>query len=131
MSGLIGVSNNSISGVAIIAVLCCAILIFFMLSDQFDFNVDKAKALSASGITIILGGIMACAAALSNDTLQDLKSGQLVGATPWKQQLVLLLGVLAGAVAITRSEEHTSELQSLMRISYAVSCLQKNRNKPN
>jgi putative OPT family oligopeptide transporter len=101
MAGLIGSSNNPISGVTIIAVLSAAILILFMLGDQVDFNMDKAKALSASGITIILGGIMACAAALSNDTLQDLKSGQLVGATPWKQQLILLVGVFAGAIAIT------------------------------
>lgn len=101
MAGLVGSSSNPISGVTIMAILFASILILFMLGDQINFTMDKAKALSASGITVILGGIMCCAASLSNDTLQDLKSGQLVGSTPWKQQLILLIGVLAGALAIT------------------------------
>jgi putative OPT family oligopeptide transporter len=52
-------------------------------------------------VTIIIGSIMATASAVSGDNLQDLKAGQWVGATPWKQQVMLMLGVVVGALAIT------------------------------
>jgi putative OPT family oligopeptide transporter len=101
MCGLVGSSNNPLSGVTIMAVLGSALLLFAWLSLQFNFKEGIAEGLAASAITIMLGTIVANAAAVSGDNLQDLKSGQIVGATPWKQQLMLIVGVVAGAFAMT------------------------------
>src|SRR3546814_7067941 len=88
------------------------------------FGRDNSEADTAALVAYALftTAIVFSVATISNDNLQDLKTGQLVGATPWKQQLALVIGVGFG-----RSEEHTSELQSLMRISYAVFCLKKTK----
>ena len=92
MAGLIGSSNSPISGVGILAVVGCSVflLIFFAGSP------DKALAATALFITSILFA----AACSSNDNLQDLKTGQLVGAAPWRQQVALLVGVAASALVI-------------------------------
>lgn len=101
MTGIVGSSNNPLSGVTIMAVLSISFILFFLLSTQIDFHVETGKALAAAGMTIIIGAVMANAAAISGDNLQDLKAGQIVGATPWKQQVMLMLGVIVGAVSIT------------------------------
>ena len=49
---------------------------------------------------LFVTAIVFCAATIANDNLQDLKTGQLVGATPWKQQVALMVGVVAGALTI-------------------------------
>ncbi|HWC62586.1 MAG TPA: oligopeptide transporter, OPT family [Rhizomicrobium sp.] len=92
MAGLIGSSNSPISGVGILAVVgCSGILLLF-------FAGAPAKALVASALFIT--GILFAAACSSNDNLQDLKTGQLVGAAPWRQQVALLVGVGAAALVI-------------------------------
>lgn len=101
MTGIVGSSNNPLSGVTIMAVLSISFILLFLLSSEINFHTETAKALAAAGITIIIGAVMANAAAISGDNLQDLKAGQIVGATPWKQQVMLMLGVIVGAVAIT------------------------------
>src|SRR3569623_1136366 len=101
MACLLGSSNSPISGVTIIAVLSSSLLLFFLIGNQLGLDGSKIKALSAAAITIIIGSIMATASAVSGDNLQDLKAGQWVGATPWKQQVMLMLGVVVGAIAIT------------------------------
>lgn len=101
MTGIVGSSNNPLSGVTIMAVLSISFILLFLLSTQINFHVEAGKALAAAGITIIVGAVMSNAAAISGDNLQDLKAGQIVGATPWKQQVMLMLGVIVGAVAIT------------------------------
>lgn len=83
------------------AVLGSALLLFAWLGMQLDFKESALAGLAASAITIMLGTIVANAAAVSGDNLQDLKSGQIVGATPWKQQVMLMVGVVAGAFAMT------------------------------
>lgn len=55
---------------------------------------------AAEAITIIIGSVVTGIAAIANDNTQDLKVGQLVGATPWKQQIMLLLGVIVSALVI-------------------------------
>src|SRR3546814_7835235 len=121
----------------------------------------------------MIGAVVCCAAAVGGDNLQDLKAGYLVGATPWKQQLMLCIGAFSCALVMApvlnllaqaygigaptpdhpnelaapqanlmasvakgmfgghlpRSEEHTSELQSLMRTSYAVFCFKKKHRR--
>ena len=95
MAGLIGASNSPISGVGILAVLGIA-LILAALFGPTDAEASKALVAFALFVTAIVFGI----ATISNDNLQDLKTGQLVGATPWRQQVALVLGVIFGAVII-------------------------------
>lgn len=95
MAGLIGSSNSPISGVGILVVIIAAILIKVAFG---TYNGDQLDALVA--YTIFASAIVFGVATISNDNLQDLKTGQLVGATPWKQQVALVIGVLFGSLII-------------------------------
>jgi putative OPT family oligopeptide transporter len=95
MAGLIGASNSPISGVGILSVLGIALLLA-MLFPGVDADLTKSLVAFALFVTALIFGI----ATISNDNLQDLKTGQLVGATPWRQQLSLVFGVIFGAVVI-------------------------------
>ncbi|MFH1852085.1 MAG: oligopeptide transporter, OPT family [Candidatus Neomarinimicrobiota bacterium] len=88
MAGLVGSSNNPISGVTIATVLSSSLLLFILY--KFGVNVGPAAA-------IFIGAVVCCAAAIGGDNLQDLKTGQIVGATPWKQQIMQAVGVIAGS----------------------------------
>jgi putative OPT family oligopeptide transporter len=92
MAGLIGSSNSPISGVGILAVTGCAIILVVF------FAASPAKALVATALFIT--AILFAAACSSNDNLQDLKTGQLVGNAPWRQQVGLLVGVVAASLVI-------------------------------
>jgi putative OPT family oligopeptide transporter len=95
MAGLIGASNSPISGVGILAVLGIALILAFLFPGASG---DSTQALVAFAlfVTSLVFGV----ATISNDNLQDLKTGQLVGATPWRQQLSLVFGVIFGAIVI-------------------------------
>ena len=95
MAGLIGASNSPISGVGILSVLGIS-LILALLYPGADPIATKSLVAFALFVTAIVFGV----ATISNDNLQDLKTGQLVAATPWRQQVALVLGVLFGAVVI-------------------------------
>ncbi len=95
MAGLIGASNSPISGVGILAVLGIS-LILAALFPSVDATATQSLVAFALFVTAIIFGV----ATISNDNLQDLKTGQLVHATPWRQQVALVLGVLFGAVVI-------------------------------
>ena len=96
MAGLIGASNSPISGVGILAVVGASLLLVAIMGRSGD--VDQTRALIAYALfaTAIIFGI----ATISNDNLQDLKTGQIVGATPWRQQVALVIGVIFGSLAI-------------------------------
>lgn len=98
MAGLVGSSNNPISGVTIATVLSVSLLLLGLLGTQIDF--DQAKATTAAAMAIMVGGVVCCAAAIAGDNMQDLKAGQIVGATPVKQQIMQMVGVAAAAVAL-------------------------------
>ncbi len=100
MAGLVGSSNNPISGVTIATILTISLVLLWILGGQIDFMVDTAKATTAAATTILVGGVVACAAAIAGDNLQDLKAGRIVGATPYKQQIMQILGVVAAALVI-------------------------------
>lgn len=100
MCGLIGTTSNPISGVLIMVIIIVSFSLMLILSTQVNFFADAEAALSAAGITILIATLVSCAAAIAGDNLQDLKSGQLVGATPWKQQVMLIVGVLASAIIL-------------------------------
>jgi putative OPT family oligopeptide transporter len=94
MAGLIGASNSPISGVGILAIVICASILVSVVPPSAESRLPLvAFALFVTAI------VFACAT-ISNDNLQDLKTGQLVGASPWRQQVALIVGVAAGAAVI-------------------------------
>lgn len=96
MAGLIGASNSPLSGVGILAVLASAALLLGLFGRGTDPEGTRALVAYALAVTGIVFGV----ATIANDNLQDLKTGQLVGATPWKQQVALVIGVAFGSVII-------------------------------
>ena len=99
MAGLIGASNSPVSGVGILVVILTALII---RATHHATGVEESKVLVA--YTLFTAAIIFGMATISNDNLQDLKTGQLVGATPWKQQVALIIGVLIGIGAIIVDE---------------------------
>src|SRR6476660_799688 len=95
MAGLIGASNSPISGVGILSVLGIA-LILALLFPHASGDASKSLVAFALFVTAVVFGV----ATISNNNLQDLKTGQLVEATPWRQQVALVLGVIFGSVVI-------------------------------
>lgn len=98
-AGLVGSSANPLSSISLIALIFAALLIAFFIGPMKLIKTDEL-ARQASAVAIIVTAFVAGAAAISNDTIQDLKAGQIVGATPWKQQLMLVVGVLVSALII-------------------------------
>ena len=95
MAGLIGASNSPISGVGILSVLGISIILALIFPGA-EGGATQSLVAFALFVTAIIFGV----ATISNDNLQDLKTGQLVAATPWRQQFSLVLGVLFGAIVI-------------------------------
>jgi putative OPT family oligopeptide transporter len=93
MAGLIGASNSPVSGVGILAVIGAAVLLALV----YGTGGDPARGQALAAFALFSTAIVFSIATISNDNLQDLKTGQLVGATPWRQQLslVFLTGVMA------------------------------------
>lgn len=96
MAGLIGASNSPISGVGILAVVAASL----MLVGLFGRESGGATTQALVAYALIVTGIVFGVATISNDNLQDLKTGQLVGATPWRQQVALLFGVVFGSIVV-------------------------------
>lgn len=96
MAGLIGASNSPVSGIGILAVIGSSLMLVGLFGQHP--GADTTRALIA--YALIVTGIVFGVATISNDNLQDLKTGQLVGATPWKQQVALVIGVVFGSLII-------------------------------
>jgi putative OPT family oligopeptide transporter len=96
MAGLIGSSNSPVSGIAILSVLGAAVIIGIIGRAAIGPDVHHALVAFALMVTTVVLAV----AVIGNDNLQDLKTGQLVDATPWKQQFGLIIGVFAGAVVV-------------------------------
>ena len=94
MAGLIGASNSPISGVGILSIVICASVFALAVTP----TPETRPALVA--IALFVTAIVFACATISNDNLQDLKTGQLVGASPMRQQIALIVGVAAGASVI-------------------------------
>jgi putative OPT family oligopeptide transporter len=91
MAGLVGSSQNPVSGVTIATILFASLLLVVVLGR--DAGVGPAAA-------IMVGAVVCCAAAIGGDNMQDLKAGYLVGATPWKQQLMQAVGVISAVLVM-------------------------------
>src|SRR5690348_17105838 len=96
MAGLIGSSNSPLSGVGILVVVIAALLLVVGIKPFLPAGADKALV----GFALFITAIVFAVASIANNNLQDLKTGQLVDATPSLQQWALVIGVLAGAVVI-------------------------------
>ena len=96
MAGLIGSSNSPLSGVAIIVVIAAALLIALGVKPLLPAGASQALV----AFTLFVTAVVIAAATVANDNLQDLKTGQLVDATPWRQQVALAIGTVAGALVI-------------------------------
>lgn len=95
MAGLIGSSNSPVSGVGILAIVIASLLMLGVLA------IAKVPAdPSVIAFALVVTAVVFAVAVISNDNLQDLKTGQLVEATPWRQQTALLVGVVAGSLVI-------------------------------
>lgn len=91
MAGLVGSSNNPISGVTIATILSSALLLLVFMGSESPIGPASA---------ILIGSVVCCAAAMAGDNLQDLKAGHLIGATPYKQQIVQGIGVISASLVI-------------------------------
>lgn len=91
MAGMVGSSNNPISGVTIATILFSSLLLLLLLGENSDVGAPAA---------IMIGAVVCCAAAIGGDNLQDLKTGHIVGATPWKQQVMQIVGTVSAALVL-------------------------------
>ncbi len=89
LAGLVGSSNNPVSGITIATILFASVVLMLMLGRDSPIGAVAA---------IMIGAVVCCAAAVGGDNLQDLKAGYIVGATPWKQQLMLGIGAFSCAL---------------------------------
>ena len=91
MAGIVGSSNNPISGITIATILFASLMLLLMMGPDSSLGPPAA---------IMIGAVVCCAAAIAGDNLQDLKAGYIVGATPWKQQIMQGVGVVSSVLVM-------------------------------
>lgn len=96
MAGLVGSSNSPISSIGVLATISASAILLIALPAQIHSQYSHLTI----ALVIYMAAAVVAAASTSNDNLQDLKTGQLLGATPWRQQLALVFGVCIGALII-------------------------------
>lgn len=100
MAGLVGSSSSPISGVGIVSIVIIS-LVLLLVGESGGLMTDEANRKFLLALTLFCGASVICVASISNDNLQDLKTGYLVKATPWKQQVALIVGCVVGALVIS------------------------------
>ncbi|MEE2770442.1 MAG: oligopeptide transporter, OPT family [Pseudomonadota bacterium] len=100
IAGVTGSSNSPISGVSIIAIILSSIMIDWFLSHQIKSYASHHFDTMVIGVSLFITASIIAMGSVSNDNLQDLKTGSLVKATPWKQEVALIFGVIVGALVI-------------------------------
>jgi putative OPT family oligopeptide transporter len=91
MAGLVGSSNNPVSGITIATILFSAVVLLILMGRDSEIGPVAA---------IMIGAVVCCAACIAGDNLQDLKCGYIVGATPWRQQVMLGIGAVSSALVM-------------------------------
>ena len=91
MAGLVGSSNNPVSGITICTILFASLVLMLLMGKNAALGPVAA---------IMIGAVVCCAACIGGDNLQDLKCGYIVGATPWKQQVMLAIGAASSALVM-------------------------------
>ncbi|MCF6808490.1 oligopeptide transporter, OPT family [Thiotrichales bacterium 19S9-12] len=101
MAGIIGSSNSPISGLVYLAAIAIAFILAYVAGAFFGHDIKHIVTQKfLIGLILFITSIILAVVCIANDNLQDLKTGQVVGATPWKQQVALMMGVVAAAVII-------------------------------
>lgn len=98
LSGLVGMTNNPLSGLMISCVLLASLILLLVLDTTMQKHPEIIKA--GIAVVLIITTIVAASTAISGENMQDLKAGQMVGATPWKQQVMILVGVVVASCVI-------------------------------
>ena len=99
MAGLVGTSASPISGIGILGIIVASLVMYSLCSSFGIFDMPGGEKF-ATATAIFTTSIILAIACISNDNMQDLKTGWLVGATPWRQQVALLIGCVVGALVI-------------------------------
>ena len=99
MAGLVGTSSSPISGIGILGIIVASLVMYALCTSFGIFDLPGGEKF-ATATAIFTTSIIMAIACISNDNMQDLKTGYLVGATPWRQQVALLLGCVVGALVI-------------------------------
>lgn len=99
-AGLVGSSANPLSSMTLISLIVTSFLVVAILGPHMALSSNSLQAVAAAGVVVIITAIIAATASICNDTVQDLKAGQMVGATPWRQQIMLILGVVVASLTI-------------------------------
>ncbi|MDO4683538.1 MAG: oligopeptide transporter, OPT family [Lautropia sp.] len=99
MAGLVGSSSSPISGIGIVSVITIS-LVLMVIGESSGLFADPANRQFLIALTLFTGTAVVAVACISNDNLQDLKTGYLVHATPWRQQVALIIGVIVGSIVI-------------------------------
>ena len=100
MAGLVGSSSSPISGVGIVSIVIIS-LVLLVVGESGGLMADEANRKFLLALTLLCGSAVICVASISNDNLQDLKTGYLLKATPWRQQIALIIGCIVGAFVIS------------------------------
>ena len=100
MAGLIGSSSSPISGIGIISIVIIS-LVLLMVGNVNPELLASGDGQFVTALALFCGSAVLCVATISNDNLQDLKTGYLIKATPWRQQIALIIGVVVGALVIS------------------------------
>jgi putative OPT family oligopeptide transporter len=106
MAGLVGSSNNPVSGITISTILFASLVLMLLMGRGAPLGPVAA---------IMIGAVVCCAAAVAGDNLQDLKAGYLVGATPWRQQVMLAIGAFSCALVM-------APVLNLLLKAYGIAC---------
>ena len=114
MAGLVGSSSNPVSGVAIGTIMVASALLLVTLGAQHPGGPAAA---------LLVGAVVCCAAAMGGDNLQDLKTGHMVGSTPWKQQIMQVVGVVTASLVIV-------PVLSLLQAKYGIGEVSSNHPHP-
>ena len=99
MAGLVGSSSSPISGIGIISIIIIS-LVLLLIGESGGLFADTANRQFLLALTLFCGTAVVFVASISNDNLQDLKTGYLLQATPWRQQVALIIGVVVGAIVV-------------------------------
>ena len=99
MAGLVGSSSSPISGIGIISIIIIS-LVLLLIGESGGLFADDGNRRFLLALTLFCGSAVVCVASISNDNLQDLKTGYLLQATPWRQQVALIIGVVVGAIVV-------------------------------
>lgn len=99
-AGLVGSTNSPGSALSLSALLLMCLVLLGLFGPSIHFAISPSQTLATTALAIIIASILGAANVITNETIQDLKAGQMVGATPWKQQFMLIIGVIVAAFIV-------------------------------